>query len=256
MSWLTNPQEATTENTDSIWLKFEPLTKVDESSQITMRILGGDPKAPAEPVGIWVHWLNSRPYNCPGFDDCPVCQARKDAMKSDPQNYKKRFQINYKYFFNVLVDDNGPTVKIFSFGGGLGRNLKSFQEEYGDLRDYDIKVRKTKTGSRQQDIEYDAFVQTKRLFDDATIESAKARMHDLTPFISPASFSDLQAVARGEEPNKEAANGQSPVGEADLLVKLEDIVAARQMTLSDLEVTPSTPRARLQELITLLDPNA
>jgi hypothetical protein len=255
MSWLsTTTQEANTQNTDNIWLKFEQLTRVDEKSEITLRILGGDPTNEAEPVGVWVHWLNSKPYNCAGFDDCPVCQARKQAMRDDPQGYKKKFQIVYKYFFNVLVDEGGPVVKIFSFGGGLGKNLKAFQEEYGDLRTYDIKVRKTKTGNRQQDVEYDAFVQTKRLFDDATIEANKANMHDLKQFTQPANIADLQFVARGEIPVNDAITiGKEPT--AELLVKLEDIVAARQMTLGDLEVTPATSKARLEELISLLAPN-
>lgn len=258
--WLpNNQQEANTQNTDNIWLKFEQLNRVDDKSEITLRILGGDPTNPAEPMGVWTHWLNNKPYNCVGFDDCPVCQARKQAMKEDPQGYKKKFQIAFKYFFNVLVDEGGPVVKVFSFGGGLGKNLKAFQEEYGDLRTYDIKVRKTKTGNRQQDVEYDAFVQTKRLFDDATIEAAISKMHDLTPFIQPAALSDLQTVAKGENPVPEIAYGQSVEvsgSTSDLLVKLEDIVAARQMTLGDLEVTPATPQARLEELISLLAPNA
>lgn len=252
MSWLTdNRTEANTQDTDNIWLKFEPVTNVGDYSQITMRVLGGDPSSPAEPVGVWTHWLNNRPYNCPGFDECPVCQARKQAMRDDPTGYKKKFQINYKYFFNVLVNDNGPKVKIFSFGGGLGKRLKSIQEEYGDLRDYDVKVRRTKAGSRQQDVEYDPFVQTKALFDDATITDARTKLHDLQQYVQPASLSDLQSVARGEVPV--VSDATSPESESSLLVKLEDVVAKRNMTLTDLEVDASTPKARIEELISLLD---
>lgn len=255
MSWLTdNRTDATTENTDNIWLKFEPLNNAGDFSQITMRILGGDPSNPSEPMGVWVHWLNNRPYNCSGFDECAVCQARKQAMRDDPLNYRKRYSINFKYFFNVLVEDNGPKVKVYSFGGGLGKKLKSYQEEYGDLRDYDIKVRKTKVGSRMQDIDYDPFYMgAKSLFTKEQIETAKTQMHDLKPFVEPASSSDLAAVARGEAPDASgvAGNSESP-DTSNLLVKLEDIVAQRQMTLGDLEVDAGTSPARLQELISLL----
>src|ERR1700682_145889 len=111
MGWQEERTDTDTKVVDDKWLKIPDATAVGLATEVKLRILD------ETPVGTWRHWLESRPYNCPGMDICPVCRARNEAKKSDPVGYKKDYKLDYRYFFNVLF--NGQ-VKVYSFGSGVG----------------------------------------------------------------------------------------------------------------------------------------
>jgi hypothetical protein len=243
LAWLENNRISNTDQKESIWVRFEPLDNVDDYSQIKMRVVAGDPDKAGEPAGTWVHWHENRSYNCPSNWDCPVCVVRSDAKKRDPEGYNKKYPMNYQYYFNVLVEEGGkPVVKVFSFRNTIGKRLKSFVQTYGDLRDYDIIVRKTKTGKSAMNVEYDAFYKGERKLTDEEQEVIQD-LHDLKPFTQPALPEHLSAVARGEVP--EFTKEEKPRSKVDLLLDLEDLAAARGLTLSDLEVDPDMPDEKI-----------
>lgn len=201
MAWLEDTAEATERVVDERWLKIPTPTAVKEATEVKLRILD------EVPVGTWRHWLAGRPYNCPGMDTCPVCKVRNAAKKNDPKGYKDEYKLDYRYFFNVLF--NGE-VKIYSFGNGVGRKLKTFQEKYGDLRDYDVTIQKRKTGPLVMNVEWDVFYggeKTPLSVEEAAIAETK---YDTSEFIQPAKLEDLRMVAAGEAPVRTGEGSSAP----------------------------------------------
>jgi hypothetical protein len=250
LAWLNNDRSSSTiDTTDNIWLKFPPVTNIGDQSEVKMRVLGGDPKNADEPAGVWVHWLSNRPLNCRGIEDCPVCRDRMHAKRDDPEGYKTRFPMNYKYFFNVLVEEEGkPIVKVFSFGNGVGKVLKTFAAKYGDLRTYDITVQKTKMGKDAKLVEYSVFYEGKRELTDVEA-SAAVNVHDLTQFTAAGTQEQLDALnAPTEQKSVENVNTED-MTTSGLLVEIEDKCKAKGLELAHFGVTPDTPRTLLESLL-------
>lgn len=243
MPWLTESKDSTT-NTDNIWLKFGQLTNPGDSSEVKIRVLGGDPSAPNEPAGVWTHWVENRSYNCPGIENCPVCQARMKDKKIDPAGYKDKYPMNYKYYFNVLVVGDDPQTKIFSFGNGVGKILKSFAAKYGDLRDYDVTIQKTKMGRAVKNVEYSVFFEGKRPLTDQ--EEQAITLHDLNQYTAPASAEVLASVASGKPVNDTSFTTLSV---SEILVDIEDECKKKGLESAHFGITPNTPRPMLESLL-------
>lgn len=249
MAWLNNDRDSASDDKDNIWLKFPPLAKIGDASEVKMRVLGGDLGRSDEPAGVWTHWVGNRPLNCRGIDECPICKERMIAKRDDPEGYKDRFPMSYKYFFNVLVDDGGkPTVKVFSFGNGVGRTLKQFVAKYGDLRTYDITVQKTKMGLNPKNVEYSVFYEGKRELTSAE-QGAAAGAHDLTQFTTPATQEQIDKLNEPEEKPAPVQTSLADASTSDLLVQIEDKCKIKGLELAHFGVTPSTPRALLESLL-------
>lgn len=207
MGWLEDNNRTSNENTDSIWLKFPSLENVGDKAEVRMRILQ------VEPVGVWQHWLEGRPFNCPNRD-CPVCLRRNEAKLADPDKYRIDWPMRYRYFINTLVE--GPVVKVFAFSQGLGRDLRSVSEKYesryGPLTAYDITVRRTKTGRLPMNVEYSVFFEDYREL-TAEEKAASRELIDLAEFIKPATHEDLVSVANGRMPAREGDERARLIGE-------------------------------------------
>ena len=201
MPWMDDSQSSGV-NTDSVWLRFpQQIKNVGDKTEARMRVIAGDPADPGVPLGVWVHWLQGKPFNCNGPLPCPVCAARKE-VSVDRQ--KTEFPMRSKQFFNVLVDDNGkPAVKVYSFGFGVSKDLKSFSEKYGDLRKYDITVRKEQVGRLPMNVDYSVFFEGFSELNDDQKEAAQS-LHDLSQFIKAAPIDDLKQVAKGIVPEPHA----------------------------------------------------
>jgi hypothetical protein len=249
MAWLEESTD-TEKVVDEKWLKIPTPEAINQATEVTLRILD------ESPVGTWRHWLGSRPYNCPGMNTCPVCKVRMDAKKSDPTGYKKTYKLDYRYFFNVLL---GGEVKIYSFGNSVGRKLKTFQEKYGDLRDYDVTIQKRKTGPLDMNVDYDVFYggEKKALStEDAVVAETK---YDTSEFIQPAKIEDLKAVAAGETPVRAvdapsaAKIEEVPEGferftkknatKADMII-LKTLLELKNLQLSDFGFVETSPPAK------------
>src|SRR5260221_6639941 len=190
MGWLQDDETKTdTKTSDDKWLKI-PDPAIGKTNEVRMRILD------EEPVGVWRHWQDNKPYNCPGIATCPICKVRMEAKKSDPEGCRKIYKMDFRYYFNVLVNEQ---VKIFSFSSSLGRKLKMFFEKYGDLRDYDVTIQKRKTGPLPMNVEYDAFFEGKAALSEKDAILAEEK-YDLSEYAVPARLDDLKAVAHGETP--------------------------------------------------------
>src|SRR2546429_6045976 len=117
MPWLDDQRDTATA-TDNVWLKFPQLNNVGEKAEIRMRVLGGDSDRPEEPAGVWVHWFQARPYNCCG-QGCPVWEVRNRARITSPDTIRDEYPLRHKYYFNVLVTEEGqPVVRVFGFSTG------------------------------------------------------------------------------------------------------------------------------------------
>lgn len=250
--WLEDQVEGSdTKTVDEKWLKI-PDAPVGKTTEVRLRILD------EEPIGVWRHWLGSRPYNCPGMDTCPVCRVRFAAKKNDPTGYKDEYRMDYRYYFNVYVagkDGAEGAIKIYSFPSGVGRKLKVFVEKYGDLRDYDVSIQKRKTGNAPQNIEYNVIFEEKSAL---TLEQTEASKYDLTEYIKPAGFIELEAVARGEAPtyNKDESTStdSEPVKSnkatrADMIM-LKALMAEKNFQLGDFGLVESSPPSK--EVVTKL----
>lgn len=248
MAWLEDEQ-----NTSDRFLKIDSPKKKGESTKVTLRVLDG------EPEGTFRHWFNRRPYNCPGrAGKCPVCVVRNAAMELDKEGAKKKYQMEHVYFFNVLVDGE---VKILTFKNAVATKLREFIHEYGDLRNYDVKITKTKNGPLDMNIAWDVlYIGPRELTEDEQNAVAEDKF-DLKQEIVPASYEDLEKVAKGEIPTNETedAEGQeeslidkldqvkdameiatSPES-SELFTKFETVVAAQGKSVADYGIDPANP---------------
>lgn len=249
MPWMDDNSQNSGNNTDSVWLRFPQQIKLPgDRTEVRMRVLGGDPNDPAVPVGVWVHWLQGKPFNCPGIQSgCPVCEARKNAP---PDKQKTDFPLRSKSFFNVLVDENGkPAVKVFSFGFGVSKDLKSFTEKYGDLRNYDITVRKEQVGRLPMNVDYSVFYEGTSPLTDAQKEAAQT-LHDLAQFTKPASFEDLRQVANGVVPDPQAQKvvTTDDMERAHLLGEIRKRIPA-DLDLKNFGINEDTTNEKLESLL-------
>lgn len=239
MAWREDSVNTTEpKKTEEInWLKIPEPAAVGKTAELRVRILD------EEPVGTWRHWLGNRPYNCPGYEKCPVCRVRSEAMKSDPDGYKNTYRIDYRSFLNVLHDDK---VAVFSVTPTIERKLKVFTERYGDLRDYDISVMKRKTGTLKQNVEYDVIFEKQYALNDEQRAIAENR-YDREQFVKPASREYLDQVAEGIEPTRE---NTAPVDEpkaktakatkADMIM-LKTLAEHKGWTLGELGIVEASP---------------
>ena len=255
MSWLDDnaDTQVAEPRVDEKWMKI-PDPPQGKKNEVKIRILD------EEPVGVWRHWLENRPFNCPGIATCPVCKVRMDAKKADPDGFRAKYRMDYRYFFNVLV--NGQ-VKIFSFSSAVGRKLKTFLEKYGDLRDFDVTITKRKTGPLPMNVEYDVLYEGKSKLSEEDTVKAENR-YDLSEYIIPANVADLKIVATGEMPDPTAQAKEEPklstrATKADMIL-LESLVHAKGFQLSDFGMIKDAPPIKsvveklIQELQTVKSP--
>lgn len=264
MAWLEDEQSASDR-----FLKIDSPKKKGESTKVTIRVLD------AEPEGTFRHWFNRRPYNCPGrAGKCPVCVVRNAAIEMDKDAAKKQYQMEHVYFFNVLVDGE---VKILTFKNAVATKLREFIHEYGDLRNYDVKITKTKNGPLDMNIAWDVLYVGPRELTEDEQTAISEDLHNLKQEVVPASYEDLEKVAKGEIPSNENEDGEgreesgsaedegrtrqqeslgrnylneegkrvfesyAPQERSEMLDKFEAIVNQKGKSLSDYGVDPSNP---------------
>jgi hypothetical protein len=237
MAWLAETADTETKVIDEKWLRIPEPEAVNKTTEVTLRVLD------ETPVGTWRHWLGSRPYNCPGMNTCPVCKIRMEAKKSDPKGYKNEYRLDYRYFFNVLFEHQ---VKIYSFSSGVGRKLQTFQEKYGDLRDYDVTIQKRKTGPLVMNVEWDVFYGGEKTALSAEDTLTAENKYDTSELVQPSKIEDLRQVAQGETPARTV--------DAPSAVKVEEVpegferFTKKSATRSDMIVLTALIKAKGFEL--------
>lgn len=128
MSWSDVRNESSKEKVP--YTKFsEGLTKI--------RVLD------AEPYSWWQHWIPSSKTSvtCPG-SDCPICEViikQKNAKETPTFNNSRRHALRiWNYTTNQM--------EIVIQGRGFMQNLLDLHEEIGDIREYDIKIKRSGSG--------------------------------------------------------------------------------------------------------------
>lgn len=97
----------------------------------------------AEPYSFWQHWIQSTKtsVNCPG-KDCPICNviAKAKANNETPMynNSRKHAMRVWNYTTNQM--------EIMTQGKGFMQQILDLHEEIGDIRTYDIKVKRSGGG--------------------------------------------------------------------------------------------------------------
>lgn len=251
MPWMDDSSQSSGGSTDSIWLRFpQQIKNVGERTEVRMRVIAGDSNDPGVPVGVWVHWLQGKPFNCMG-QGCPVCAARKEVS---PDKAKIDFPLRSKQFFNVLVDENSkPAVKVFSFGFSVSKDLKSYTEKYGDLRNYDITIRKEQVGRLPMNVDYSVFFEGVSELSEAQREAAQ-NLHDLSQFTKPASLVELTKVSRGILPTSDTTEGPVTVDQMERDHLLSEIGKRipKDLDLKNFGIYEDTPNEKLESLLNSL----
>lgn len=235
MSWLEDTDTSTeTKVVEINWLKIPSPETIGKTTEVRVRVLDG------EAVGTWRHWLKNRPYNCPGFEICPVCKVRQTASKTNP-DYKNEYRLDYKYFMNVLHEHE---VKMWSFSPTVGRKLKVFETKYGDLSNYDISVSKRKTGPLDQNIEYDVIFEKEYALTDEDTAISETKI-DRSQFVKPAELEVLKKVALGQDPNEDQTGSSlsNKATKADMIT-LKALVEANKFHLGDFGIVETSPPPR------------
>ncbi len=152
-----------------------------------------------EPLEKWTHWINNKPLNCPGpKNGCPACVVNRKAKAEDPKS-QAVFKLQKTKIINVAVyGDRGvtPEVKILAVASSLGDALQDIVQEYGDVRDYDVKIKKSKSGPKIWDVRYGA-TKASDDFWKTEFDVLRENRFDLAPEIVPAKPADIAAAMRG-----------------------------------------------------------
>ena len=159
---------------DTKYLKFE------EGENI-IRIL-------SEVIVGYEYWIddkdgNRKPVRVETWDEIP------DAFKGNKDNRK-----NAKYFWGMVVYNvNIKNIQILEIKQkGIMRSIEALDKSkaWGDARDYDIIITKTKTGAEEKDVEYSVMPSPKEEVD----EGIKKAYQDMDI--------NLMALFKGEDPFK------------------------------------------------------
>lgn len=110
------------------------------------------------PTMFWSHWLPQvrRSIVCLG-DNCPICNYLSGLAKEEKSKAKAG---NSRKFAMQVIDRTDNTLKLYEMGITVITQLKELMNEMGDLRNFDIKVKRTSDG-------YIFFPQAPKPFSDA-----------------------------------------------------------------------------------------
>jgi hypothetical protein len=123
--------------------------KLTAGETVKLRILDEQPES------RWVHWVQSANkgkglgIKCPG-KGCPMCADMAEKRKTKtPQKYS----CTKSHALNVLNRNTGK-VEILDKGNKIFEQLLNMLKQMGDLRNYDITITTTKTGSEATNVNY------------------------------------------------------------------------------------------------------
>lgn len=141
----------------------------------------------------WAHWVPSakRSITCPGRG-CPICEAINVAKSN---KVEPKFSRSKKHSLNVINRTSGQ-VEILEQGTGFFEELKGFHEEVGDLTTYDIKVKRTGTGTSTK-YRIDTLA-----VEPLTDEEAKLQTTVLEDYFKKPTIEQVTRVMNGEDPKE------------------------------------------------------
>ena len=144
------------------------------------------------PYSRWVHWMPQfkRSVNCPGTNVCPIDKIRKkqkDAGETPTYGIAKRFAIH------VINRETGK-LEILEQGKTFFEQLRDLNTDEGDLREYDIKVRRRGSGL---DTSYrvDVAERTALSENDEKLLEGKVKLNE---FFKPHTVEQIERLLAGE----------------------------------------------------------
>ena len=147
----------------------------------------------AEPVSRWQHWVPqaNRSITCPG-KGCPICELNRIAKKNGED---KPYSQRKTHSLNVINRTTGE-LEVLEQGNNFFEDLRILRGEYGDVRDYDIKIRRTglKTNTKYR---IDAEDATPLTDDEKAIER-----HDLKEYFAAPTVDQVTRLVNGEDPQE------------------------------------------------------
>lgn len=200
------------------------------------------------PIFKFTHWIGNKPYNCPGPQGgCPACKANADAkaqFQGDAKDFKAPYRNQRAGLVNVLVYSPEPAVKIYSFGTTISKALQALDknEDWGDLRDYDVEITRSGTGLGTT---YSVTPKPKKPLSAELQGLVDNGRHDLEKEAIPATISVI-ATAMGGGPAPVANAAELPSTGANdkaskIQVKLLEAAIKRQganLTFEDFGIDP------------------
>jgi hypothetical protein len=143
------------------------------------------------PYGRWTHWMPQfkRSVNCPG-QGCPIDKIRaeqKAAGETPSYGIAKRFAIH------VINRETGK-LEILEQGKTFFEQLRDLNADEGDLRDYDIKIRRRGSGL---DTSYRIDVSERAPLSDADKKLLDNKI-SFPDFFKPHSIEQINRLLAGE----------------------------------------------------------
>jgi hypothetical protein len=123
--------------------------KLTPGGTVKLRILDEQPES------RWVHWVQSANkgkglgIRCNG-KGCPICADISEKKKT---KQAQRYSCTKSHSINVLNRNTGK-VEILDKGNKIFEQLLNMLNQMGDLRNFDISITTTKTGSENTNVNY------------------------------------------------------------------------------------------------------
>lgn len=145
----------------------------------------------AIPETRWTHWVPSikRSVTCVG-KGCPICEIRKQQKANGE---KQTYSMVKKYALNVINRTTG-NVEILDQGKTFFEDLRDLVFDNGDLREYDIKVRRRGTGKNDTSYRCDALDKEDLSESDEKLTNDKV---DLKEYFKPFENEELVKIING-----------------------------------------------------------
>lgn len=161
----------------------------------------------SEPYSRWQHWIPSakRSVTCIG-KGCPICEVVKNAKANGET---PAFNSRKTHSLNVINRTTGE-VEVIEQGNGFFEELRELLIEEGDIRNYDIKVKKTGTGLNTK------YRLTAGDKSEVNQTEYADQIIDLEEYFSPPTKEQVTRLMNGEDPKEVFSKQESESEEVEL----------------------------------------
>ena len=150
----------------------------------------------AEPFTRWSHWVPSanRSVTCPG-KGCPICEAINVAKQNKIQ---PQFSRQKKHSVNVINRTTGQ-VEILEQGNTMFEELFELHTENGDIRGYDIKIKRSGSGTNTK---YRVDALEKTPLTEEELKLAEENRIELEEYFKAPTFEQATQIMNGARPEE------------------------------------------------------
>lgn len=204
MAWNDLENKGNGNNEESVKVEYLKLTP---GETVKFRILDEQPES------RWVHWIpqanggKGLSVKCTG-KGCPICA---DIAEKKRAKVAQKYNGTKSHAINVLNRGTGK-VEILDKGNKIFEQLLNMLKQMGDLRNYDITITTTKTGSEKTAVNYSALPTfPPQPLTEAEKGMTKYDLKELTKGFTNEQILMFMNGATIEEATKETSDTTSPV---------------------------------------------